>query len=52
MTVSSQANQFVVKYSDDTITFSLLTNNSDSHKVAVDKFVDWFDTVHQYMQKC
>ncbi len=47
--VSSQPNQLVVKYSDDAVILSLFTGNSDSHKVAVDGFVDWSNTHRLYI---
>ena len=39
----ARANQYVVKFSDDTAILSLLTDNPGSHKAAVGTFVDWWD---------
>lgn len=47
--VSSQPNQRVIMYSNDTAILSLLTGNSDSHKVTVDGFVDWCNTHRLYI---
>ena len=43
--VSSEPNQFTVKFSDDTVILSLLTKhtNLSVHQLAVDKFVNWCD---------
>ncbi|KAK0141045.1 RNA-directed DNA polymerase from mobile element jockey [Merluccius polli] len=45
--VSSEPNQFTVKFSDDTVILSLLTKhtNLSVHQLAVDKFVNWCDAV-------
>ena len=46
--VSSQANQYVIKFSDDTVILSLLTSedNISSHTTGVDRFVRWCDEHH------
>ena len=43
--VSSEPNQFIVTFSDDTVILSLLTKNTNLsvHRTAVDKFVNWCD---------
>ena len=43
--VSSEPNQFTVKFSDDTVILSLHTKhtNLSVHQLAVDKFVNWCD---------
>lgn len=52
--VSSEPNQYVVKFSDDTAVLSLLTKNSDSsiHREAVDRFVDWCDNHKLQINTC
>lgn len=47
--VSSQPNQRVIKYPNDTVTLRLLTGNSRSQKVAVDEFVDLCNTHRSYI---
>lgn len=44
--VSSGPNQYIVKFSDDTVILSLLTKHCDLniHQTAVDKFVNWCDS--------
>ncbi|XDV36635.1 hypothetical protein PO909_006381 [Leuciscus waleckii] len=46
--ITFEPNQYIVKFSDDTVLLSLLTkgNNINIHQVAIDKFVDWCDS-HQ-----
>ena len=46
--VSSHPNQFLVKFSDDTVILSLLKSDSNilSHTAGVDKFIDWCDQHH------
>lgn len=46
--VSSQVNQYVIKFSDDTVILSLLTSkdNISSHTTGVDRFVEWCDEHH------
>ena len=46
--VSSNPNQFVIKFSDDTVILSLLKSNSniDSHTSGVDNFTEWCDQHH------
>ena len=48
--VSSQPNQCIVKFSDDTVILSLLTSegNISSHTTGVDRFVTWCD--EHYLQ--
>ena len=48
--VSSQPNQYVIKFSDDTVILSLLTSEStiSSHTTGVDRFVGWCD--EHYLQ--
>ena len=43
--VSSHSNQYVIKFSDDTVILSLLTSKSDilSHTSGVNRFVEWCD---------
>ena len=54
MTVSSEPNQYVVKYSDDMAILSLLTKNSNSsvHRDAMDRFVDWCDNQKIQINTC
>ena len=54
MTVSSEPNQYVVKYSDDTAILSLLTKSSNSsvHRDAMDRFVDWCDNQNIQINTC
>ena len=46
--VSSHANQYLIKFSDDTVILSLLTSkdNISSHTTGVDRFVEWCDEHH------
>ena len=46
--VSSCPNQYVIKFSDDTVLLSLLTSNSNllSHTAGVDRFTEWCDLNH------
>ena len=46
--VSSGPNQYIIKFSDDTVILSLLSKNDNdkvnSHQTAIDTFVDWCDS--------
>ena len=46
--VSSNPDQFVLKFSDDTVILSLLKSNSNivSHTSGVDQFIEWCDQHH------
>ena len=46
--VSSNPNQYVLKFSDDTVILSLLKSSSNivSHTSGVDKFIEWCDQHH------
>ena len=43
--VSSYPNQYVIKFSDDTVILSLLSSQSDphSHTAGVDRYAEWCD---------